>query len=65
LAGKGERPQRRRAASGLERSEPARRFLSFLPGSLLLAVVALGHLTWEPQRDTVEIELPSTTIEKP
>jgi hypothetical protein len=59
LAGRGEPPQRRRAASGLERSEPAHRFSSLLPGSLLLAVVPLGHFTWQRQRDTVE--LPSTT----
>ncbi len=37
---------------------------SVLIGALLVAVVVLGYLYWERQRNTVEIRLPSVTIEK-
>ena len=38
---------------------------SFLLGGLLVAVIVLGYLFfWERQRNTVEIKLPSITIEK-
>jgi regulatory protein YycH of two-component signal transduction system YycFG len=37
---------------------------SFLLGGLLVAVIVLGYLNWERQRNTVEIKLPSITIEK-
>ncbi|HXE68976.1 MAG TPA: hypothetical protein VN523_06430 [Hyphomicrobiaceae bacterium] len=39
-------------------------FRSFLLGGLLVAVVVLGYLYWERQRNTVEIKLPSITLEK-
>jgi len=39
-------------------------FRSFLLGGLLVAVVVLGYLYWERQRNTVEIKLPTITIEK-
>jgi hypothetical protein len=37
---------------------------SFLIGGLLVAVVALGYLYWDRQRNSVEIKLPSVTIER-
>jgi hypothetical protein len=37
---------------------------SFLIGVLLVAAVGLGYLYWDRQRNTVEIELPSISIEK-
>ena len=37
---------------------------SLLLGGLLVAVIVLGYLYWERQRNTVEIKLPSITIEK-
>jgi hypothetical protein len=37
---------------------------SLLIGALLVAVGGLGYLYWERQRDTVEIRLPTVTIEK-
>jgi hypothetical protein len=37
---------------------------SFVIGGLLVAVVVLGYLYWDRQRNTVEIKLPSITIEK-
>ncbi len=37
---------------------------SLMIGGLLVAVVALGYLYWDRQRNTVEIKLPSVTIEK-
>ena len=37
---------------------------SFVIGALLVAVVVLGYLYWERQRNTVEIELPSVTVQK-
>jgi hypothetical protein len=37
---------------------------SFLIGVLLVAVVVLGYLYWDRQRNTVEIKLPSISIEK-
>jgi regulatory protein YycH of two-component signal transduction system YycFG len=37
---------------------------SLLIGALLVAVLVLGYLFWERQRNTVEIRLPSVTIEK-
>jgi len=37
---------------------------SLLIGALLAAVLVLGYLYWDRQRNTVEIKLPSVTIEK-
>jgi regulatory protein YycH of two-component signal transduction system YycFG len=37
---------------------------SFLIGVLLVAVMVLGYLYWDRQRNTVEIKLPSISIEK-
>jgi hypothetical protein len=37
---------------------------SFLIGGLLVAVLVLGYLLWDRQRNTVEIRLPSIAIEK-
>ncbi len=37
---------------------------SLLIGALLVAVLALAFLYWDRQRNTVEIKLPSVTIEK-
>jgi regulatory protein YycH of two-component signal transduction system YycFG len=37
---------------------------SFLLGGLLVAVLVLGYLYWDRQRNSVEIKLPSITIEK-
>jgi hypothetical protein len=37
---------------------------SLVIGALLVAVAVLGYLYWERQRNTVEIRLPSVTIEK-
>ena len=37
---------------------------SLMIGGLLVAVVVLGYLWWDRQRNTVEIKLPSITIEK-
>ena len=37
---------------------------SFLLGAPLVAVVVLGYLYWDGQRNTVEIKLPSISIEK-
>jgi regulatory protein YycH of two-component signal transduction system YycFG len=37
---------------------------SILIGGLLVAVLVLGYLLWERQRNTVEIKLPSISIEK-
>jgi hypothetical protein len=37
---------------------------SLMIGALLVAVVVLGYLYWDRQRNTVEIKLPSMTIEK-
>jgi hypothetical protein len=37
---------------------------SLLIGALLVAVLVLGYLFWERQRNTVEIRLPSVMIEK-
>ena len=37
---------------------------SLLIGGLLVAVLVLGYLYWDRQRNTVEIKLPSVTIEK-
>ena len=37
---------------------------SFLVGALVVAVAALAYLYWETQRNTVEIKLPSISIEK-
>jgi len=37
---------------------------SFMIGGLLVAVAVLGYLYWERQRNTVEIKLPSVTIQK-
>lgn len=37
---------------------------SFMLGGLAVAVVILGYLYWEKQRNTVEIKLPQVTIER-
>jgi len=37
---------------------------SLVIGALLVAVAVLGYVLWERQRNTVEIRLPSVTIEK-
>jgi hypothetical protein len=37
---------------------------SVVIGALLMAVLVLGYLYWDRQRNTVEIRLPSVTIEK-
>jgi hypothetical protein len=37
---------------------------SFLLGALLVAVLVLGYLYWERRHNSVEIRLPSITIEK-
>ena len=37
---------------------------SVVIGALLMAVLALGYLYWDRQRNTVEIKLPFVTIEK-
>ena len=37
---------------------------SLVIGGLAVAVVILGYLYWDQQRNTVEIRLPSLTIEK-
>ncbi len=37
---------------------------SLLIGALLVAVIALGYLYWERQRNTVEIRLPTVKIER-
>jgi hypothetical protein len=34
-------------------------------GALLMAVLVLGYLYWDRQRNTVEIRLPSVTIQRP
>lgn len=36
---------------------------SLMIGGLLVAVVVLGYLWWDRQRNTIEIKLPSVTIE--
>ena len=38
---------------------------SFLIGALVVAVAIVGYLYWDKQRNTVEIKLPSVTIQKP
>ena len=37
---------------------------SVVIGALLVAVAVLGYLYWDRQRNTVEIKLPSISIEK-
>jgi len=37
---------------------------SVIIGALLVVIAVLGYLYWERQRNTVEIKLPSITIEK-
>jgi hypothetical protein len=37
---------------------------SFVVGALVVAVAALAYLYWGKQRNTVEIKLPSISIEK-
>jgi hypothetical protein len=37
---------------------------SLLIGALIVAVAALGYFYWERQRNTLEIKLPSISIEK-
>lgn len=36
---------------------------SLMIGGLLVSVVVLGYLWWDRQRNTIEIKLPSVTIE--
>jgi hypothetical protein len=38
---------------------------SFLIGALIVAVAIVGYLYWDKQRNTVEIKLPTVTIQKP
>lgn len=38
---------------------------SMLIGALIVAVAIVGYLYWDKQRNTVEIKLPSVTIQKP
>lgn len=38
---------------------------SLLIGGLIVAVAIVGYLYWDKQRNTVEIKLPSVTIQKP
>ncbi len=40
-------------------------FKSLLVGGLLVALAVVGYLYWDRQRNTVEIKLPSVTIQKP
>jgi hypothetical protein len=37
---------------------------SVVIGALLIVVAVLGYLYWDKQRNTVEIRLPSISIEK-
>ena len=37
---------------------------SFLIGGMAVALIILGYLYWDRQRNTVEIKLPSFNIEK-
>ena len=37
---------------------------SLMIGALLVTVLVLGFFYWDRQRNTVEIKLPSATIEK-
>jgi hypothetical protein len=37
---------------------------SVIIGALLVVVAALGYLVWERQRNTVEIKLPSISIDR-
>jgi hypothetical protein len=37
---------------------------SFMVGALLVALLALAYVFWEKQRDTVELKLPSISVEK-
>jgi predicted negative regulator of RcsB-dependent stress response len=46
------------------RGAPMTDMKSLVIGALLVAVVVLGYLYWDRQRNTVEIKLPSVTIEK-
>jgi len=57
-------PQRRRPHPAWDGASMRTDFRSFLLGGLLVAVVVLGYLYWERQRNTVEIKLPTITIEK-
>ena len=38
---------------------------SLFIGGLIVAVAIVGYLYWDKQRNTVEIKLPSVTIQKP
>ena len=40
-------------------------FKSLLVGGLIVALAVVGYLYWDRQRNTVEIKLPSVTIQKP
>jgi hypothetical protein len=57
-------PQRRRPHPAGDGASMRTDFRAFLLGGLLVAVVVLGYLYWERQRNTVEIKLPAITIEK-
>jgi predicted negative regulator of RcsB-dependent stress response len=37
---------------------------SVIIGALIIAVAVIGYLYWDKQRNTVEIKLPSVTIQK-
>jgi hypothetical protein len=51
------------AASAGDEARMRTAFRAFLLGGLLVAVVVLGYLYWERQRNTVEIKFPAITIE--
>ena len=38
---------------------------SLFIGGLIVAVAIVGYLYWDKQRNTVEIKLPTVTIQKP
>jgi hypothetical protein len=64
-----ERPQQAAAADWPHVGEPGQGVhmtdvKSLMIGALLVVVAVLGYLIWEKQRNTVEIRLPSVTIEK-
>ena len=40
-------------------------FKSLLVGGLVVALAVVGYLYWDRQRNTIDIKLPSVTIQKP
>ena len=40
-------------------------FKSLLVGGLVVALAVVGSLYWDRQRNTIDIKLPSVTIQKP